>query len=52
MTSTQRPHLFSPVELEAFREGLPLSVYDRGTFYTFDGHGYRDYPVYDAVLST
>jgi len=33
------------------REGLPLSVYDRGTFYTFDEHGYSDYPVHDAVLS-
>jgi N-ethylmaleimide reductase len=33
------------------REGLPLSSYDRGTFYTFDAHGYTDYPVYDAVLS-
>jgi N-ethylmaleimide reductase len=33
------------------REGLPLSAYDRGTFYTFDEHGYTDYPSYDAVLS-
>src|SRR3984885_6555982 len=33
------------------REGLPLSGYDRGTFYTFDAHGYTDYPVHDAVLS-
>lgn len=33
------------------REGLPLSPYDRETFYTFDEHGYTDYQVYDAVLS-
>jgi N-ethylmaleimide reductase len=33
------------------REGLPLSAYDRGTFYTFDEHGYTDYTSYDAVLS-
>ncbi len=33
------------------REGLPLSDYDRGTFYTFDAHGYTDYAVHDAVLS-
>jgi N-ethylmaleimide reductase len=33
------------------REGLTLSPYDRGTFYTFDEHGYTDYPSFDAVLS-
>jgi N-ethylmaleimide reductase len=33
------------------RESLPLSAYDRETFYTFDEHGYTDYPVQDAVLS-
>ncbi|AXC16395.1 NADH:flavin oxidoreductase (plasmid) [Acidisarcina polymorpha] len=33
------------------REGLPLSEYDRGTFYTFDEHGYSDYLAYSAVLS-
>ncbi len=33
------------------REGLPLSPYDRKTFYTFDELGYTDYQVYDAVLS-
>src|ERR1700737_3899256 len=26
--------------------GLPLSAYDRATFYTFDAHGYTDYPLY------
>jgi N-ethylmaleimide reductase len=24
--------------------GLPLNAYDRATFYTFDSHGYTDYP--------
>ncbi|MEJ1976973.1 MAG: alkene reductase [Acetobacteraceae bacterium] len=28
--------------------GLPLSDYDRDTFYTFDAHGYTDYPFSDA----
>jgi predicted SnoaL-like aldol condensation-catalyzing enzyme len=27
--------------------GLPLNKYDRATFYTFDSHGYTDYPYYD-----
>jgi N-ethylmaleimide reductase len=26
--------------------GLPLNPYDRKTFYTFDDHGYTDYPFY------
>jgi N-ethylmaleimide reductase len=26
--------------------GLPLNAYDRNTFYTFDPHGYTDYPFY------
>jgi N-ethylmaleimide reductase len=29
------------------KEGLPLTDYDRDTFYTFDAHGYNDYPFYD-----
>lgn len=28
------------------RENLPLTPYDRDTFYTFDAHGYIDYPSY------
>lgn len=41
--------------------GLPLNAYDRTTFYTFDFHGYTDYPFYeqqregvltDPILST
>ena len=31
------------------REGLPLTKHDRSTFYTFDAHGYTDYPTYDAA---
>ncbi len=27
--------------------GLPLNAYDRATFYTFDFHGYTDYPSYE-----
>ena len=26
---------------------LPLSDYDRDTFYTFDARGYNDYPTYE-----
>jgi N-ethylmaleimide reductase len=26
--------------------GWPLTPYDRNTFYTFDAHGYTDYPFY------
>jgi N-ethylmaleimide reductase len=29
-------------------EGLPLSEYDRSTFYTFDARGYTDYPPYSG----
>ncbi|HEY1784487.1 MAG TPA: nuclear transport factor 2 family protein, partial [Pirellulales bacterium] len=29
--------------------GLPLNAYDRATFYTFDSHGYTDYPSYDRT---
>jgi 2,4-dienoyl-CoA reductase-like NADH-dependent reductase (Old Yellow Enzyme family) len=27
--------------------GLPLNRYDRATFYTFNPHGYTDYPFYE-----
>ncbi|HJY51885.1 MAG TPA: hypothetical protein VJ349_25060, partial [Stellaceae bacterium] len=36
----------SPI-LKAGEHGLPLNAYDRATFYTFDFHGYTDYPFYD-----
>ena len=29
--------------------GLPLTPYDRSTFYTFDPEGYTDYPFYPSV---
>jgi N-ethylmaleimide reductase len=32
---------------QRIRLGLPLNPYDRKTFYTFDSHGYTDYPFYD-----
>lgn len=31
---------------ERIRQGLPLTPYDRSTFYTFDARGYTDYPFY------
>jgi N-ethylmaleimide reductase len=31
-------------------EHLPLAQYDRQTFYTFDAHGYTDYPAFDTEL--
>jgi N-ethylmaleimide reductase len=31
--------------------GLPLNDYDRDTFYTFDAHGYTDYPFYSEVAA-
>ena len=34
------------------REGLPLAPFDRSTFYTFDAHGYTDYPAYESALVT
>ena len=40
-------HFISNPDLpERIRQGLPLSRYDRDTFYTFDARGYTDYPAY------
>jgi N-ethylmaleimide reductase len=33
------------------RQHLPLAHYDRKTFYTFDAHGYTDYPAYGPALA-
>jgi len=33
------------------RENLPLSAYDRDTFYTFEPTGYTDYPAYSDLLA-
>ncbi len=30
------------------KEHLPIAKYDRVTFYTFDAHGYTDYPLYGS----
>jgi N-ethylmaleimide reductase len=40
-------HFISNPDLpERIKLGLPLSKYDRDTFYTFDARGYTDYPFY------
>jgi N-ethylmaleimide reductase len=40
-------HFISNPDLpERIRLNLPLSPYDRSTFYAFDAHGYTDYPIY------
>ena len=31
------------------KQRLPLSDYDRNTFYTFDARGYVDYPAYNSI---
>ncbi len=31
------------------KEGLPLTDYDRDTFYTFEARGYNDYPFYNGA---
>jgi N-ethylmaleimide reductase len=33
------------------RESLPLTDYDRDTFYTFDARGYTDYPLYVEAVA-
>ena len=43
-----RHFLSNPDLPERIRLGLPLNHYDRKTFYTFDSHGYTDYPFYDV----
>ena len=43
-------HFISNPDLpERIRKGLPLSPYDRDTFYTFEAHGYTDYASYGAI---
>jgi N-ethylmaleimide reductase len=40
-------HFISNPDLpRRIREDLPLAPYDRDTFYTFEAHGYTDYPFY------
>lgn len=43
-------HFVSNPDLsERIRLSLPLTAYDRDTFYTFDAHGYTDYPRHAAA---
>jgi N-ethylmaleimide reductase len=42
-----RHFLANPDLPKRIKLGLPLNPYDRATFYTFDFHGYTDYPFYD-----
>jgi N-ethylmaleimide reductase len=42
-----RHFLSNPDLPKRIKLGLPLNDYDRKTFYTFDIHGYTDYPFYD-----
>ena len=41
-----RHFLSNPDLPRRIREALPLTDYDRDTFYTFDARGYTDYPFY------
>ncbi len=41
-----RHFLANPDLPKRIKLGLPLNAYDRATFYTFDSHGYTDYPFY------
>ena len=41
-----RYFLANPDLPKRIKLGLPLNDYDRNTFYTFDAHGYTDYPFY------
>src|SRR5882672_1097221 len=42
-----RHYIANPDLPKRIQFGLPLNEYDRATFYTFDFHGYTDYPFYD-----
>ncbi len=43
-----RHFLSNPDLPQRIKLGLPLNKYDRKTFYTFDAHGYLDYPFWDS----
>ena len=47
LVSFGRHFLANPDLPKRIRLGLPLNAYDRNTFYTFDAHGYTDYPFYE-----
>jgi N-ethylmaleimide reductase len=44
-----RHFLANPDLPKRIQLGLPLNEYDRNTFYTFDSHGYTDYPFYEET---
>jgi N-ethylmaleimide reductase len=44
-----RHFIANPDLPKRIRLGLPLNDYDRNTFYTFEAHGYTDYPFYELV---
>ncbi len=45
-----RHFLANPDLPKRIKLGLPLNDYDRKTFYTFDSHGYTDYPFAEQQL--
>src|SRR5271154_1421763 len=47
MVAFGRHFVANPDLPKRIRLGLPLTEYDRKTFYTFDYHGYTDYPFYE-----
>ena len=47
-----RHFVSNPDLVRRIHDELPLTPYNRDTFYTFDAVGYTDYPVYEAALAT
>jgi N-ethylmaleimide reductase len=47
-----RHFLANPDLPKRIQLGLPLNDYDRKTFYTFDFHGYTDYPFYGQQVAS
>ncbi|MOA49158.1 N-ethylmaleimide reductase [compost metagenome] len=41
-----RPYISNPDLVDRFKRGLPLSPFDRATFYGGGDEGYIDYPPY------
>lgn len=46
-----RHFVSNPDLVRRIKEKLPLTPYDRNTFYTFDAVGYTDYPTYEDALA-
>jgi N-ethylmaleimide reductase len=46
-----RHFVSNPDLVHRIKEELPLSPYNRDTFYTFDALGYTDYPTYECTLA-